>query len=94
MKLQKLQDIINRTEFNLLMKYENIEFERNFQLKRNERSADEPTTSTSSTLACAQSRTEKSQNNIQVNMVTVDFNWMCISEKKFGFQIYQYNLNL
>lgn len=64
------KDIINRPEFNTLMKYENVEFERNFQSKQTVRSADEPSTSANSSNS-AQSRTEKSHDNIQVEFGTI-----------------------
>lgn len=61
----QLKEIITRTDFNSLMKYENVEFERNFQLlKSTEQSVDESTSANSS--VCAQSRTEKSHDDIQV----------------------------
>lgn len=47
------------------MKYENVEFERNFQLNPTVQPTDEPTDSASSSV-CAQSQTEKSHDNIQV----------------------------
>lgn len=60
-----LKDIINRSEFNALMKYENVEIERNFQLKPTVRTADEPTDSASGSV-CPQSKTEKTHDCIQV----------------------------
>lgn len=60
-----MKDIINRAEFNALMKYENIEFERNFQLKPTVQPTDEPTDSASSSV-CAQSQTKKTHDAIQV----------------------------
>lgn len=47
------------------MRYENVEFERNFQVKSVDEPADEPTTSADGSV-CAQSRTEKSHNDIQI----------------------------
>lgn len=47
------------------MKYENDEFERNFQLKPAVKSAEEPSTSANNSLS-VQSRTEKSHDDIQV----------------------------
>lgn len=62
------KDIINRSEFNALMKYENVEFERNFQLKPTAQpSTNEPSTSTS-TSVCAREETEESRDDIQVNV--------------------------
>lgn len=61
----KIKDIINRSEFNALMKYENVEFERNFQLNPTVQPTDEPSDSASSSV-CAQSQTEKSHDDIQV----------------------------
>lgn len=68
-----MKDIINRSEFNALMKYENIEFERNFQLKPTVQSTNEPTDPTSGS-ACAQSQTEKTHNDIQVFSREIQFN--------------------
>lgn len=59
------KDIINRSEFNALMKYENVEFERNFQLKPNVRSPNEANTSGSSSVRPHQ-QTEKTHDDIQV----------------------------
>lgn len=47
------------------MKYENVEFERNFQLKPTVRPTDEPTDSASNSIS-TQSQAEKSHNDIQV----------------------------
>lgn len=63
------QDIINRSEFNALMKYENLEFERNFQLKPNVRSPNEQNTSASSSDRPQQQQpqqAEKTHDDIQV----------------------------
>ncbi|XP_055295111.1 protein timeless isoform X3 [Sitodiplosis mosellana] len=59
------QDIINRSEFNALMKYENVEFERNFQLKPNARSPNESNTSASSSVRPDQ-QAEKTHDDIQI----------------------------
>lgn len=63
--ITKIKDIINRAEFNALMKYENVEFERNFQLKPTVRPTDEQTDAASNSV-CAQSPTEKQHDDIQV----------------------------
>lgn len=50
------------------MKYENVEFERNFQLKPTVRPSDELTDSATSSV-CTQTQTEKSHDDdIQVNL--------------------------
>ncbi|XP_031617195.1 protein timeless isoform X2 [Contarinia nasturtii] len=59
------QDIINRMEFNALMKYENDEFERNFQVKPNVRSSNEPNTSIGNSVRSHQ-QAEKSRDDIQI----------------------------
>lgn len=56
------------------MKYENVEFERNFQLKPTVRPTDKATDSDSSSV-CAQSQTEKSHDNIQVSLEELQKNW-------------------
>lgn len=48
------------------MKYENVEFERNFQLKP----TDKPTDAASSSV-CTQSQSEKSHDDIQVLLRTI-----------------------
>lgn len=60
-----MKDIINRSEFNALMKYENVEFERNFQLKPSVRSSIEPSTSTGGSVRSHQ-QAEDSHDDIQV----------------------------
>lgn len=61
------QDIINRNEFNALMKYENMEFERNCQLEPNVRSTNEPNTSVdNSSVRPNQHQTKKTHDDIQV----------------------------
>lgn len=61
------KDIINRSEFNALMKYENLEFERNFQLKPTAQSStNEPSTLTSTTARAREGKKE-SRDDIQVN---------------------------
>lgn len=51
------------------MKYENVEFERNFQLKPNERSPNEPNTSANSSVRPHQ-QAEKTHDDIQVYLIS------------------------
>lgn len=85
-KTKKLKDIINRPEFNALMKYENVEFERNFQVKPTVQSqpTDEPSDSASSSI-CAQSQTKKSHDDIQVLRVDNESTRGMFCKQKFIF---------
>lgn len=64
------------------MKYENIEFERNFQLKPTVQPTDEPTDSASNSV-CAQSQTEKTHDDIQVFLRKLIAVSRFMSSKKF-----------
>lgn len=59
------KDIINRSEFNALMKYENEAFERNFQLKASALPQNEPDMSSSSSMQ-PHPQIEKTHDDIQV----------------------------
>lgn len=68
-----LQDIINRSELNALMKYENVKFERNFEMKPNVQSPNEPNTSANHSVP---RKEEVSRDDIQVNSLTIIFNFL------------------
>lgn len=67
------------------MKYENVEFERNFQLKPTVQPTDEPTEQSASNSICAQSQTEKTHDDIQVLSIDSKRYEECPANKNSSF---------